>query len=89
MPYPIDASPLLSSAGVQSQACLREENDSLRWQLDAYRNEVELLRKEQGKAARPEEPYTNGQTPALLPPDGQVQLLQQNMHNMQQVRFTC
>uniref|UniRef100_A0A672YEQ6 Ecto-NOX disulfide-thiol exchanger 1 n=1 Tax=Sphaeramia orbicularis TaxID=375764 RepID=A0A672YEQ6_9TELE len=49
----------------QTHASLKEENDSLRWQLDAYRNEVELLRKEQSKA--------------------QIQLLQQNMHNMQQV----
>ncbi|KAJ8404588.1 hypothetical protein AAFF_G00334510 [Aldrovandia affinis] len=36
---------------------LREENDSLRWQLDAYRNEVELLRQEQGRACRPEDDH--------------------------------
>ncbi|KTG39395.1 hypothetical protein cypCar_00009188 [Cyprinus carpio] len=37
-------------AVLSAQTCaLREENDSLRWQLDAYRNEVELLKKEQGK----------------------------------------
>uniref|UniRef100_A0A8C9REJ3 Ecto-NOX disulfide-thiol exchanger 2 n=1 Tax=Scleropages formosus TaxID=113540 RepID=A0A8C9REJ3_SCLFO len=30
---------------------LKEENDSLRCQLDAYRNEVELLKQEQGKVA--------------------------------------
>uniref|UniRef100_A0A3P8X0X4 Ecto-NOX disulfide-thiol exchanger 1 n=1 Tax=Cynoglossus semilaevis TaxID=244447 RepID=A0A3P8X0X4_CYNSE len=30
------------------QASLSEENDSLRWQLDSYRTEVDLLTKEQG-----------------------------------------
>uniref|UniRef100_A0A3B3ZIG4 Ecto-NOX disulfide-thiol exchanger 1/2 domain-containing protein n=1 Tax=Periophthalmus magnuspinnatus TaxID=409849 RepID=A0A3B3ZIG4_9GOBI len=40
--------------GVQSQASLCEENDSLRWQLDAYRNEVDLLRRE-SRARGPEE----------------------------------
>ncbi|KAI3355746.1 hypothetical protein L3Q82_004206 [Scortum barcoo] len=39
----------------QTQASLREENDSLRWQLDAYRNEAELLRKEQSKTSREDE----------------------------------
>uniref|UniRef100_A0A667ZJZ1 Ecto-NOX disulfide-thiol exchanger 1 n=1 Tax=Myripristis murdjan TaxID=586833 RepID=A0A667ZJZ1_9TELE len=48
----------------QSQVSLREENDSLRWQLDAYRNEVELLRKEQSKASRPDDEHTHSQTPA-------------------------
>ena len=62
----------------QTQASLREENDSLRWQLDAYRNEVELLRKEQGKAYRPDDEHTHTH-------EGQLQLLQQSMHNMQQV----
>ncbi|XP_067115695.1 ecto-NOX disulfide-thiol exchanger 1 [Osmerus mordax] len=61
----------------QTQASLREENDSLRWQLDAYRNEVELLRKEQGKAYRPDDDHAHTH-------EGQLQLLQQSMHNMQQ-----
>lgn len=53
---------------------LREENDSLRWQLDAYRNEVELL-KEQGKMQHPEEDSH----------EHQLNFLQQTMHSMQQV----
>ncbi|XP_055070863.2 ecto-NOX disulfide-thiol exchanger 1 isoform X1 [Misgurnus anguillicaudatus] len=58
------------------QSCgLREENDSLRWQLDAYRNEVELLKKEQGKSYRTEEDHTQEQ---------QLHFLQQTMQNMQQ-----
>ncbi|XP_028816778.1 ecto-NOX disulfide-thiol exchanger 2 isoform X3 [Denticeps clupeoides] len=37
-------------SGLVAQAeALKEENDSLRCQLDAYRNEVELLKQEQGK----------------------------------------
>ncbi|XP_036401051.1 ecto-NOX disulfide-thiol exchanger 1-like isoform X3 [Megalops cyprinoides] len=40
---------------------LREENDSLRWQLDAYRNEVELLKQEQGKAFRCDEDHAHEQ----------------------------
>ncbi|XP_061579283.1 ecto-NOX disulfide-thiol exchanger 1 [Cololabis saira] len=69
----------------QTQASLREENDSLRWQLDAYRNEVELLRKEQSRAARPDDDHTY--TPAHVHangPEAQIQLLQQSMHSMQQ-----
>ncbi|TNN71267.1 Ecto-NOX disulfide-thiol exchanger 2 [Liparis tanakae] len=38
-----------SGAGVSQAEALKEENDSLRCQLDAYRNEVELLKQEQGK----------------------------------------
>ena len=34
-----------SALAAQAYA-LKEENDSLRWQLDAYRNEVELLKQE-------------------------------------------
>ncbi|CDQ92368.1 unnamed protein product [Oncorhynchus mykiss] len=60
----------------QSGASLREENDSLRWQLDAYRNEVELLRKEQGKACHPDDPEHSLNT--------HTHLLQQSMHNMHQ-----
>ncbi|XP_063743260.1 ecto-NOX disulfide-thiol exchanger 1 isoform X2 [Eleginops maclovinus] len=59
--------------GVCAPPSLNEENDSLRWQLDAYRNEVELLR--------------NEHTPAHIhthSAEAQIQLLQQNMHTMQQ-----
>uniref|UniRef100_A0A4W3H9T2 Ecto-NOX disulfide-thiol exchanger 1 n=1 Tax=Callorhinchus milii TaxID=7868 RepID=A0A4W3H9T2_CALMI len=54
---------------------LKEENDSLRWQLDAYRNEVELLKQEQGKLYRTEEDHTK---------DQQLRFLQQAMQGMQQ-----
>ncbi|KAM9513730.1 ecto-NOX disulfide-thiol exchanger 2-like isoform 7-T11 [Salvelinus alpinus] len=37
------------SGPVAQVEALKEENDSLRCQLDAYRNEVELLKQEQGK----------------------------------------
>ncbi|KAM4608300.1 ecto-NOX disulfide-thiol exchanger 1 isoform 1-T2 [Polymixia lowei] len=67
----------------QTQVSLKEENDSLRWQLDAYRNEVELLRKEQIKASRPDDEHTHTQTHTHSP-EGHIQLLQQSMHNMQQ-----
>ncbi|KAI1899564.1 hypothetical protein AGOR_G00063080 [Albula goreensis] len=63
-----------SALAMQTYA-LREENDSLRWQLDAYRNEVELLKLEQGKACRPED--SHGQEQPL-------HLLQQSLHSMQQ-----
>ncbi|KAM9344389.1 ecto-NOX disulfide-thiol exchanger 1 [Pholidichthys leucotaenia] len=63
----------------QTQASLKEENDSLRWQLDAYRNEVELLRKEQSRTSRPDEDHSHP-----LSPEAQIQLLQQSMHTMQQ-----
>ncbi|XP_045852340.1 ecto-NOX disulfide-thiol exchanger 2 isoform X3 [Meles meles] len=53
---------------------LKEENDSLRWQLDAYRNEVELLKQEQGKAPREEDPNK----------EQQLKLLQQALQGMQQ-----
>uniref|UniRef100_H3DPY9 Ecto-NOX disulfide-thiol exchanger 1 n=1 Tax=Tetraodon nigroviridis TaxID=99883 RepID=H3DPY9_TETNG len=51
---------------------LREENDSLRWQLDSYKNEVEQLRNSQPDQEQP------------LSPDVQIQLLQQSLHSMQQ-----
>uniref|UniRef100_A0A3P9LVH6 Ecto-NOX disulfide-thiol exchanger 1 n=1 Tax=Oryzias latipes TaxID=8090 RepID=A0A3P9LVH6_ORYLA len=63
----------------QTQASLKEENDSLRWQLDAYRNEVDLLRKEQIRNSRLDEEYAHSQTQ-----ESQLQLLQQSMHSMQQ-----
>ncbi|XP_056625076.1 ecto-NOX disulfide-thiol exchanger 2 isoform X5 [Triplophysa dalaica] len=55
---------------------LKEENDSLRCQLDAYRNEVELLKQEQGKAQphRSEEDTTRQQ---------QLSFLQQALQGMQ------
>lgn len=62
----------------QTQASLKEENDSLRWQLDAYRNEVELLRREQNKCNRADDEHPHS-------PEAQVQLLQQSLHSMQQV----
>ncbi|XP_066497396.1 ecto-NOX disulfide-thiol exchanger 1 isoform X2 [Hoplias malabaricus] len=66
----------MDDSALAAQTCaLREENDSLRWQLDAYRNEVELLKKEQGKTHRSEEDHTHEQ---------QLQFLQQTMHSMQQ-----
>ncbi|MEE6471111.1 hypothetical protein FKM82_009183 [Ascaphus truei] len=54
---------------------LKEENDSLRWQLDAYRNEVELLKQEKGH---------HGWTEESLTRDQQLQFLQQTMQSMQQ-----
>ncbi|GCB65383.1 hypothetical protein scyTo_0007706, partial [Scyliorhinus torazame] len=63
-----------------SQACaLKEENDSLRWQLDAYRNEVELLKQEQGMFQRMDENHTK---------DQQLQFQQQAMQGMQQQLLT-
>ncbi|XP_026152317.1 ecto-NOX disulfide-thiol exchanger 1 isoform X2 [Mastacembelus armatus] len=67
----------------QTQASLKEENDSLRWQLDAYRNEVDLLRKEQSKVGRADDDHTHSQT-HTHGPEAQIQLLQQSMHSMQQ-----
>ncbi|XP_069576205.1 ecto-NOX disulfide-thiol exchanger 1 isoform X1 [Brachyistius frenatus] len=69
----------------QTLASLKEENDSLRWQLDAYRNEVELLRREQSRAGRLDDDHTHTQTHTHAPsPEAQIQLLQQSMHSMQQ-----
>src|SRR4029434_7362578 len=72
--------PLFSSvSGPAAQAeALKEENDSLRCQLDAYRNEVELLKQEQGKAQPPrsEEDTTRQQ---------QLSFLQQALQGMQKV----
>lgn len=59
---------------LQTEA-LKEENDSLRCQLDAYRNEVELLKQEQGKLGREEDAGK----------DQQLELLQQALQGMQQV----
>ncbi|XP_043987707.1 ecto-NOX disulfide-thiol exchanger 1 isoform X2 [Gambusia affinis] len=67
----------------QTQASLKEENDSLRWQLDAYRNEVELLKKEQSRVGRPDDDHAHTQ-PHAHSAEAQIQLLQQSMHDMQQ-----
>ncbi|KAK2848886.1 hypothetical protein Q5P01_008720 [Channa striata] len=63
-------------SGVSQAEALKEENDSLRCQLDAYRNEVELLKQEQGKnqPMRSEEDNTHSQ---------QLNFLQQALQGMQ------
>ncbi|XP_029957549.1 ecto-NOX disulfide-thiol exchanger 2 isoform X2 [Salarias fasciatus] len=63
-------------SGVLQAEALKEENDSLRCQLDAYRNEVELLKQEQGKnqPMRSEEDSTHSQ---------QLSFLQQALQGMQ------
>uniref|UniRef100_A0A3P9K733 Ecto-NOX disulfide-thiol exchanger 2 n=1 Tax=Oryzias latipes TaxID=8090 RepID=A0A3P9K733_ORYLA len=63
-------------SGVSQAEALKEENDSLRCQLDAYRNEVELLKQEQGKnqPIRSEEDSTHSQ---------QLSFLQQALQGMQ------
>ncbi|XP_070769046.1 ecto-NOX disulfide-thiol exchanger 2 isoform X2 [Enoplosus armatus] len=63
-------------SGVSQAEALKEENDSLRCQLDAYRNEVELLKQEQGKnqPMRSEEDNTHSQ---------QLSFLQQALQGMQ------
>lgn len=66
---------VLSPALVSQVEALKEENDSLRWQLDAYRNEVELLKQEQGKASRDEDTTK----------EQQMKLLQQALQGMQKV----
>lgn len=69
--------PFCLSPALAAQAyALKEENDSLRWQLDAYRNEVELLKQEKGQLCRAE---------GALSKDRQLQLLQQTVQGMQQV----
>ena len=67
--------------GVSQVETLKEENDSLRCQLDAYRNEVELLKQEQGKnqPIRSEEDTTHSQ---------QLSFLQQALQGMQKVGRT-
>ncbi|KAL6117529.1 enox2 [Pungitius sinensis] len=63
-------------SGVSQAEALKEENDSLRCQLDAYRNEVELLKQEQGKnhPMSSEEDATHSQ---------QLSFLQQALQGMQ------
>ncbi|XP_030056399.1 ecto-NOX disulfide-thiol exchanger 1 isoform X2 [Microcaecilia unicolor] len=67
-----------SALAAQAYA-LKEENDSLRWQLDAYRNEVELLKQEKGHLGRTEENLTK---------DQQLQFLQHTMQGMRQQLLT-
>uniref|UniRef100_A0A803K7R7 Ecto-NOX disulfide-thiol exchanger 1 n=1 Tax=Xenopus tropicalis TaxID=8364 RepID=A0A803K7R7_XENTR len=68
----------LDDSALAAQAyALKEENDSLRWQLDAYRNEVDLLKQEKGHHGRTEESLTK---------DQQLQFLQQTMQTMQQLK---
>ncbi|KAK1902858.1 Ecto-NOX disulfide-thiol exchanger 1, partial [Dissostichus eleginoides] len=67
--------------GVCDPPSLKEENDSLRWQLDAYRNEVELLRNEHTPAHTHMPAHTHTHTHSA---EAQIQLLQQNMLSMQQ-----
>ncbi|CAL9707203.1 unnamed protein product [Knipowitschia caucasica] len=62
-----------NSAMSQAEA-LKEENDSLRCQLDAYMNEVELLKQEQNQPQRSEEETTHSQ---------QLSFLQQALQGMQ------
>ncbi|TKS72141.1 Ecto-NOX disulfide-thiol exchanger 1 [Collichthys lucidus] len=75
-----DSSPANSKdsedSGVSQAEALKEENDSLRCQLDAYRNEVELLKQEQGKSQpiNSEEDNTHSQ---------QLSFLQQALQGMQ------
>ncbi|XP_034037791.1 ecto-NOX disulfide-thiol exchanger 2-like isoform X3 [Thalassophryne amazonica] len=63
-------------SGVSQTEALKEENNSLRCQLDAYRNEVELLKQEQGKnhPISSEEDRTHSQ---------QIRFLQQALQGMQ------
>ncbi|XP_043927642.1 ecto-NOX disulfide-thiol exchanger 1 [Protopterus annectens] len=63
------------SALIAQAYALKEENDSLRWQLEAYRNELELLKQEKGQFYHSEEDHTK---------DQQMQFLQQAMQGMQQ-----
>ncbi|XP_064412869.1 ecto-NOX disulfide-thiol exchanger 1 [Latimeria chalumnae] len=67
-----------SALAAQAYA-LKEENDSLRWQLDAYRNEVELLKQEQGQLQHTAENHTT---------EHQLKFLQQAMQGMQQQLLT-
>lgn len=78
---PVVIATVCAAAGVYEQS-LKEENDSLRWQLDSYRNEVELLRKDQMRNSRADDEPALTQTNG---PDVQMQLLQQSLHGVQQV----
>ncbi|KAJ7310243.1 hypothetical protein JRQ81_007141 [Phrynocephalus forsythii] len=62
------------SALVLQTESLKEENESLRCQLDAYRNEVELLKQEQAKMGQGED----------VRKDQQLMILQQALQSMQQ-----
>ncbi|KAJ8396470.1 hypothetical protein AAFF_G00017760 [Aldrovandia affinis] len=66
-----------SGPAAQAEA-LKEENDSLRCQLDAYRNEVELLKQEQGKTLPPQQRSEEEATRQQ-----QLSFLQQALQGMQ------
>ncbi len=66
------------SAGVSQAEALKEENDSLRCQLDAYRNEVELLKQEQGR----NQPISSEDDSVRAQ---QLSFLQQALQSMQRV----
>lgn len=69
--------------GPVSQAeALKEENDSLRCQLDAYRNEVELLKQEQGKNQEHTPPQHSEEDTIR---QQQLTFLQQALQGMQKV----
>ncbi|XP_063045863.1 ecto-NOX disulfide-thiol exchanger 2 [Engraulis encrasicolus] len=76
-----------SGPAAQAEA-LKEENDSLRCQLDAYRNEVELLKQEQGNK-QPTPPHTHSHTHTLRSAEEeatrtqQLNFLQQALQGMQ------
>uniref|UniRef100_A0A8C7IV08 Ecto-NOX disulfide-thiol exchanger 2 n=1 Tax=Oncorhynchus kisutch TaxID=8019 RepID=A0A8C7IV08_ONCKI len=72
-------------SGPVSQAeALKEENDSLRCQLDAYRNEVELLKQEQGKNQEHTPPQHSEEDTCR---QQQLTFLQQALQGMQKVYF--
>ncbi|KAL7979457.1 hypothetical protein Chor_004615 [Crotalus horridus] len=71
---PAESKDTEESVLVSQTEALKEENNSLRCQLDAYRNEVELLKQEQGRAGREDDPGK----------DQQLKILQQTLQGMQQ-----
>lgn len=60
----------------QQQQSIREENDSLCWQLEGYKNNMELLRKEGGHWGHSAQQVQHNQ---------EFQNLQQDLHSTQQV----
>uniref|UniRef100_A0A8C7IT22 Ecto-NOX disulfide-thiol exchanger 2 n=1 Tax=Oncorhynchus kisutch TaxID=8019 RepID=A0A8C7IT22_ONCKI len=70
------------SGPVAQVEALKEENDSLRCQLDAYRNEVELLKQEQGKNQEHTPPQHSEEDTIR---QQQLTFLQQALQGMQKV----
>uniref|UniRef100_A0A8C7IY72 Ecto-NOX disulfide-thiol exchanger 2 n=1 Tax=Oncorhynchus kisutch TaxID=8019 RepID=A0A8C7IY72_ONCKI len=68
------------SGPVAQVEALKEENDSLRCQLDAYRNEVELLKQEQGKNQEHTPPHHSEEDTIR---QQQLTFLQQALQGMQ------